>query len=362
VTIRRTKSSDGSLDYRRNRGYSLDMTAMMKAVRLFAHGGLDALTYGDFPQPEVGPTDVLVRVLATTVSRWDVKYRIGEAGGGPAFKLPMQPGRDAAGVVEAVGAQVTAFKRGNRVVGLVHPTNAKGESIYPGHISFGGNAQFVARPEAQWLPLPANVDPADAAAAMWSYATSHRVLLDRMQSRLGDTIFVVGGSGGMGSAILDLARSMGVRVIAYTRSARKTDFLHSLGANDVVVAQSDAAAAVRTLAPRGCDGSIDCSGDSAMLRLCIDVLRRGGTFVPIAAEGPPTHLPVTVADCTRLELNIRGARASTYDDQRAVVALLAQRKIKPAIDAVMPLSELRRAHERLEAGEVVGRIVLDPWR
>lgn len=339
------------------------MTTTMKAVRLFAHGGLDVLTYGDFPLPEIGPADVLVRVLATTVSRWDVKYRIGETGGGaPPFKLPMQPGRDAAGIVEAVGSQVTAFKPGDRVVGLVHPVNAKGESIYPGHITFGGNAQFVARPEAQWLPLPANVEPADAAAAMWSYATSHRILLDRLQSRLGDTIFVVGGSGGMGSAILDLARAMGVRVIAYTRSAQKVDFLRKLGANDIVVNQDDAAGAVRNLAPRGCDGAIDCSGDRAMLRLCVDVLRRGGTFVPVAAEGPPAPLPITVADCTRLELNIRGARASTLEDQRSVVSLLAQRRISPAIDSVIPLSELRRAHERLEAGQVSGRIVLDPWR
>jgi D-arabinose 1-dehydrogenase-like Zn-dependent alcohol dehydrogenase len=69
-----------------------------------------------------------------------------------------------------------------------------------------------------------------------------------------------------------------------------------------------------------------------------------------------------VADCTRLELNIRGARASTLEDQRSVVSLLAQRRISPAIDSVMPLSELRRAHERLEAGQVSGRIVLDPWR
>src|SRR4051794_14919278 len=235
------------------------MNTTMKAVRLLRHGGTDALTYGDFPMPEVGAPDVLVRVLATTVSRWDVKYRIGEAGGGQALKLPMQPGRDAVGVVEAVGERVNTFKPGDRVVGLVHPVNAKAESVYPGHQTFGGNAQFVARPENQWLPLPAHVEPADAAAAMWSYSTSHRVLLDRLQSRLGDTIFVVGGSGGMGSAILDLARAMGVRVIAYTRSAAKTEFLRKLGATEVVVAQDKAADAVKKHAPRGCDGAIECS-------------------------------------------------------------------------------------------------------
>lgn len=341
------------------------MATTMKAVRLFAHGGPEALTYGDFPLPEVGPGDVLVRVLATTVSRWDVKYRIGEPGRTTSlYKLPMQPGRDAAGIVEAVGSEVSSFKPGDRVVGLVHPVNRAGESIYPGHNTFGGNAQFVARPEAQWLPLPADVEPAEAAAAMWSYATAHRILLDRLQSRLGDTLFVVGGSGGMGSAILDLARLMGVRVVAVTRAAQKVEFLKQLGASAVIVLpRADAVAAIRAAAsPRGCDGAIDCSGDQAMMRLCVDVLRRGGSFVPVASEGPPAPLPITVADCTRLELTIRGARASTLEDQRAVVTLLAQRRISPAIHALMPMSELRLAHQRLEAGVVAGRIVLDPWR
>ncbi|HXQ54023.1 MAG TPA: zinc-binding alcohol dehydrogenase family protein [Stellaceae bacterium] len=334
----------------------------MKAVRLLAHGGPEALTYGDFPRPETGAGDVLVRVLATTVSRWDVKYRIGEAGGGGLYKLPMQPGRDAAGIVEAVGSEVKAFKPGDRVVGLVHPVSATGESLYPGHVTFGGNAQFVARPEAQWLALPATVEPAEAAAAMWSYATAHRILLDRLQSRLGDRLFVVGGTGGMGSAILDLARAMGVTTVAVTRSARKIDFLKRLGAGATIVLPRETSAIRAEAAPRGCDGAVDCSGDPAMMRLCVDMLRRGGTFVPVASEGPPAPLPVTVADCTRLELTIRGARASTIENQRAVLALLAERRIGPAIHAVMPLSELPVAHRLLEAGEVSGRIVLDPWR
>jgi len=332
----------------------------MKAVRLFAHGGPEVLTYGDFPEPDLGDGDVLVRVLATTVSRWDVKYRIGNAGG--ALKLPMQPGRDAAGIVEAVGKSVRSLKPGDRVVGLVHPVSTTGESLYPGHATFGGNAQFVARPEAHWLPLPAEVEPAEAAAAMWSYATSHRILLDRLQARLGQTLFVVGASGGMGTAIIDLARATGVRTVAVTRSARKEAFLREMGASAVVVLPRDAAAIRAQAAPGGCDHAIECSGDPPMIRLCVDMLRRGGTLVPVAAEGPPTPLPVTVADCTRLELTIRGARASTLDNQRAVLALLGERRIRPAIHAVMPLSELRLAHQRLEAGEVLGRILLDPWR
>ncbi|MES2941959.1 MAG: NADP-dependent oxidoreductase [Pseudomonadota bacterium] len=351
----------------------------MKAVRFETHGEPEVLSYGDYELPEVGPQDVMVRVLATTVSRWDIKYRVGGTKfmlpGRKKFPLPMQPGRDAAGVVEAVGNRVTAFRPGDRVVGLVHPANPmspltirglgnlSGDIDYPGHTMCGGNAQFVARPESYWLPLPEGVDPADAAAAMWSYATSHRILNDRLQARAGDTVFVVGGSGGMGSATLDLARLMGVRIVAVTRSARKVDFLRSCGAAEVVVLPAeDACPVIRAAAdPLGLDGAVDYSGDPEMLRLCVDILRPGGTLVVLAGEASAEPLPITAADCVRLELNICGARASTLNDQRVVLGLLARGLIKPSIDRIMPLSEVRAAHRLLDTGHVAGRIVLDPW-
>jgi len=352
---------------------------MMKAVRIFRHGAVEELVYDDFPIPEVGEHDVLVRVLATTVSRWDIKFRIGEMKGGlpgrKMFPLPMQPGRDTAGVVEAVGSSVKTFRPGDRVVGLVHPanpmspmtvrglTNLSTDIDYPGHTTFGGNAQFVSRPESYWLPLPENVSPTLAAAAMWSYATSHRILHERLQARVGDTVLVVGGSGGMGSATLDLARLMGVRTVAVTRSPSKSDFLRSLGASEVVVIPSDEVVAqVRAVGDTlGLDGAVDYSGDLKMLRLGVDVLRPGGTLVTVAGEGNPSPLPITAADCVRLELNIRGARASTLHDQRTVLSLLSQGAISPVIHAVMPLSEVRAAQTLLDSGNVAGRIVLDPW-
>ena len=143
--------------------------------------------------------------------------------------------------------------------------------------------------------------------------------------------------------ILDLARAMGLRVIAYTRSARKADFLKKLGASEVVVAQDDAAGAVRKLAPRGCDGAVECSGNLAMMRLCVDVLRRGGTFVPVASEGKPAPMPITVADCTRLELTIRGARAST-------VAVPGARRFHRDAGRARSRAPPRRAQRRDEHG------------
>src|SRR5262249_46826099 len=156
----------------------------MKAVRLFEFGGPPKPCYGDHPMPDVGATDVLVKVLATSVSRWDIKYRTGEVHefygkstghyggihGRRAFPMPMQLGRDVAGEVVAVGASVTTLAPGDRVLGMTNPENAlslasirglgnlSGGIDLPGHTMFGGYAQFVARPESYWIKVSPDLD------------------------------------------------------------------------------------------------------------------------------------------------------------------------------------------------------------
>ena len=352
----------------------------MKAARIFEFGGPEVFRFADYPQPEVGAFDVKVRVLASTICRFDLKYRAGDLQkfnlpGRRPMPMPMQLGRDTAGVVEAVGDEVRAFRPGDRVVGLVTPTNPLSRLTMmglgnlstdvdvPGHQMFGSNAQFVSRPESFWLPLPDGVGMVEAAASLWSYATAHRLLLDRLKMRLGDTILVVGGSGGMGSATLDLARAMGLRAVATTRLASKADFLRQCGASDVVVLKdlSLTLPEIRNLTGGfGLDGAIDYSGDPAMIRLCVDSLRPGGGLVPLGSESEAA-LPISVSDCVRLELNLLGGRGSNISDQLAIIRLLEQKRIKPAVDRVMKLSEIQDAHRRLEAESVLGRIVLEPW-
>ena len=357
------------------------MTGLMKAARIFEYGGPEVLRYGDYPQPEVGSRDVKVRVLATSLSRFDLKYRAGRLAGARlpgrrAFPMPMQLGRDAAGIVEAVGDEVSAFRVGDRVVGLTSPANPMSPMTImglgnlstdidiPGHTMFGSNAQFVARPESYWLPLPEKVGMAEAAATIWAYGTSHRALVDRLGARLGETILIVGATGGMGSATLDLARAMGLRTIATTRAASKADFLRERGASEVVVLSDagDAVEAIREFGGgMGLDLAIDYSGDTKMQRLCIDVLRPGGCFAVVAGEDINATFPASAGDLLKLELSIVGCRGSNISDQQAIVRLLAQGEIRPAIAAVMKLSEIAAAHARLEASEVNGRIVLEPW-
>jgi NADPH:quinone reductase-like Zn-dependent oxidoreductase len=198
----------------------------MKAVRLYEFGGPEKLVYGEHPMPEVGAGDVLVKVLATSVSRWDIKYRNGEVHefygkatghhsgiqGRRAFPMPMQLGRDVAGEVAAVGANVTTLKPGDRVLGMTNPENPlslasirglgnlSGGVDLPGHTMFGGYAQFVARPQSYWIKVKGDLDLDQGAAAMWPCATAHRIVVSRLNLRPNDSVLVTGASGGMGTA------------------------------------------------------------------------------------------------------------------------------------------------------------------
>jgi NADPH:quinone reductase-like Zn-dependent oxidoreductase len=360
----------------------------MKAVRLFEFGGPDKLVYGDHPLPEVGPGDVLVKVLATSVSRWDIKYRRGEVHefygkatghhggihGRRAFPMPMQLGRDAAGEVAAVGEKVATLKPGDRVLGLTNPENPhslasmrglgnlSGGVDLPGHTMFGGYAQFVARPESYWIKVKPDLDPDQGAAAMWPCATAHRIIATRLRVRINDNVLVTGASGGMGTATIRLAKLAGATVIATTRSPDKTEKLERLGA-DMVVADSgaDALEAIRAATRgEGVDAAVEYTGAPELMRLCIDALRLGGTFCPVGGE--LEAIPLRVVDLVSKELTVHGIRGATRNDQRVVAELLEQGRIRMPIHAVLPLAKAGGAHALLEEGEgLVGRIVLHPW-
>lgn len=361
---------------------------MMKAVRLFEFGGPDNLVYGDYPMPEAGPLDVLVKVLATSVSRWDVKYRNGEvhefygkatghdgaiAGRNP-FPMPMQLGRDCAGEVAAVGEGVTTLAPGDRVLGLTNPENPlslasirglgnlSGGVDLPGHTMFGAYAQYVARPEGYWIKTGPDLDPDQGAAAMWPCATAHRIVTDRLNLRVNDAVLITGASGGMGTATMRLAKLAGATVIATTRHAGKTATLLREGADFVVESgRGDVLHQIRALTRgEGADAAVEYTGASELMRLCIDALRLGGTFCPVGGE--LRELPLRVVDMVSKELNVRGIRGATRNDQRVVAALLEKGRLTMPIHAVLPLSRVGEAHRMLEHGAgLVGRIILHPW-
>jgi putative oxidoreductase len=351
------------------------------AIRLFEYGGPEKLVRGEYDLPPLGEREVLVKNLAGSVSRWDVKYRNGDLEryripGRMPFPLPQQLGREAAGEVVAVGPAVTKFKPGDRVIGVTHPEdpdsietarglgNLSRNLAIPGHQAMGGYAQYLVRDEKMWLPLPDGVDWEQAGVALWPFSSSHRVVRDRLKVRPGDTVLITGASGGMGQATLQLAKLSGGRVIATTRHANKAAVLRELGADAVVVTADEEAAATEVhmlTGGEGVDHAVDYTGNASLLRWLAGVMRLGGTLVVTSEQGRES-LPFTAADLIRLELNLLGIRGARMNDMLTVLKLLGEGRIRTRIAARFPLSKVGEAHTLLETSpDLVGRIVVLPW-
>ena len=351
------------------------------AVRLFEYGGPDKLIFGEYDLPPLGSRDVLVQNFAGSVSRWDVKYRAGDLAryqlpGRAPFPLPQQLGREAAGEVIAVGGAVTRFKPGDRVIGATHPEdpeaaetarglgNLSRNLAIPGHQAFGSYAQYLVREERMWLPLPEGIDYEQAGVALWPFSSSHRVVRDRLQVRLGDTVLIAGASGGMGQATMQLCKLAGARVIATTRHVAKAAMLRELGADAAVVTVDAERARTDVLAltvGEGVDHAVDYTGSPELLRFLGSVMRLGGRLV-VSSEQGREPMPFTAADMIRLELNLLGIRGARMNDILTVLKLLGDGRIKTRIAARFPLARIGEAHTLLESSpDLVGRMVVLPW-
>jgi NADPH:quinone reductase-like Zn-dependent oxidoreductase len=352
-----------------------------KAVRIFEHGNEDVLRYDDYPLEEAGPTDVVVRVAAASVSRFDLKYRIGlppsaQLPGRRLFPLPQQLGREAAGEVVAVGSEVTRCAVGDRVVAVVHPEAVHSAEVarglgnlstgvdLPGHQSLGGYAEYLVRDETMWFPLQPHVDLEQAAVTIWAFATSHRILRDRLDLAIGDAILVLGASGGMGAATVQLAAMQGAEVIAVTRSHAKVAALQNIGARHVVVTEDLAKAAEQIesiTAGAGVRHVVDYVGDGDLLRWSIGRIGLGGKLVVSTGEMGTGPLPLTAMDFLRTELTVLGIRGARRHDALVALDLLTNQRIHTPIAARFPLTQAADAHRYLEtnSGEI-GRVVLLP--
>ena len=359
------------------------LPATTPAVRVHAPGGPEALVFDDYPLAPLGPSDVLVRIDTASVSGWDIKYRAGRLSGNSLpgrrpLPLPQQLGREGAGIVRAVGEEVTTLTPGDHVVGVVHPENpydlqtrlgrgnlSSGVDV-PGHAGLGSYAEYVVRDESLWIPLPAHVDLEQAAVTLWSYGTAHRLIRDRLRLRLDDSLLVCGATGGMGEATIRLARLSGARVIATTRRATAADALRALGADRVVVVDDAQRALEEIRDGAGADGvthAVDYTGDAGTLRLAIDALALGGVISPASGTQVPRDAPspIRVNDFTHKEITMVGVRGARHENALAVLDLLSRGLIRTRIAARFPLADAAAAHALYEMpGDLVGRILLKP--
>jgi NADPH:quinone reductase-like Zn-dependent oxidoreductase len=326
----------------------------VKAVRIHEDGEPGVLVLEDVPDPVPAAGEVLVRLRASALNHLDVWIRKGL----PSVPKPRILGADGAGIVEALGEGVSGFELGQRVVINPGVEAADGAIHVIGEHGDGTNAELIAVPATNVYPIPDQLSFEDAAAFPLVFETAYRMLVTRAHLQEGEWVLLWGIGSGVSTAGLAIARALGARTIVTSSSDAKLERGRELGA-DVVVnhATGDVKAAVKeATGGRGANIVVDHVGE-ATWRTSLDVAAREGRIVVCGATSGPNP-PAALHRLWWKQLTVLGSTMGTKADFEAAYDLVVTGRAHPVVDEVLPLSEIRRAHERLEAGEQLGKIVL----
>jgi len=334
----------------------------MKALLLRKHGGLEELeVVGDHPVPAAVEGHVVIRVGASSFNYHDVFT----VRGMPGIKvpLPVVVGLDMAGEITELGAGVTGWAIGDRV--LANPLNKKKGLM--GEMLDGGMAEYCLVAADQLVAMPAGVSFEEAAALPVAYGTAHRMLVTHNTVKKGDRVLILGASGGVGTGCVILAKHLGAEVIACTSSPEKMQKLTALGADEVInVKEVDFSkwAVEKYGKPqrRSYDGGVDVvinftGGDT--WHPSLRCLKRGGKLLVCGATAgydPKEDLRYVWS----FELNIIGSNSFYDDDLQALMKLIAEGKMRPVIDKVLPLEQAREGLRLIQDREVIGKVVVAP--
>ncbi len=311
----------------------------MRAVVMTRRGGPEVLEVREMPWPEAGVGELLVRVRATTVNPVDLKLRAGRAR--VALEPPAVLGYDVSGVVEETGHGVRDFRPGDEV-------------FYTPEIGPNGTyADYHVVPETIVAHKPSGLSHPEAAALALAGSTAWQALVERGGVGVGQTVLVYGGSGGVGSMAVQIARAAGARVIATCR-APKADLCRELGAAHVVDhASEDVVEAVLAATDgEGVDLTLDTVGGETLAH-SLAATRCGGRLVTIVSTTGDLA-PAYLRNQTLEFLFLRHDRATLEHLTRLVDRGL----LRPVVDSVLPLERAGDGHRRLEQGGVRGKIVL----
>ena len=326
----------------------------MRAVRIHEDGGPEVLVLEEAPDPEPGPGEVLVRLRASALNHLDVWIRKGM----PSVPKPRILGADGAGVVEGLGDGVTGFEPGERVVinpgidvgdGRIHVIGEHGD---------GTNAELIAVPATNVHPIPDGLGFEEAAAFPLVFETAYRMLVTRAGLRDGEWVLAWGVGGGVSTAALAIAKALGARVLVTSSSDAKLERARELGADATVNhATGDVKAAVQeATGGRGIDVVVETVGE-ATWTTSLQVAAPGGRITVCGATSGPNP-PAALHRVWWKQLSIFGSTMGTAVDFAGAYELVTSGRALPVVDSVLPLEEIRRAHERLESGEQLGKIVL----
>ncbi|HXT60922.1 MAG TPA: NADPH:quinone reductase [Pirellulales bacterium] len=330
----------------------------MKAAYIKQVGPPENITFGDLPTPEPTGAQVLVRVTAVAVNPIDTYLRSGAVK--MELPLPFIVGCDLAGVVERCGPEVQRLKPGTRVWGSNQGLMGRQ----------GTFAEFAAVDEAWLYPTPDGVSDQQAAAGALVGITAHLGLVRFAKLAAGETLFVNGGSGGVGSTVVQMAKAIGARAVTTAGSNEKVEVCRALGADMALNYRTDDVdAAIRHFVPGGVNVWWETLREPNFERTVPLLAPRGRMIVMAGREARPLFPvgPFYVKDCSLFGFAMFNA---TPDEQRASASdinrWLASGQLKPRIDRVLPLAQAADAHRLQEentlqkAGTLAGKIVLTP--
>ena len=332
----------------------MDSVPPVRAIRIHADGGPEVLVLEEVPDPVAGAGEVLVRLHASALNHLDVWIRKGL----PSVPKPRILGADGAGVVAALGDGVDGPEVGRRVVINPGVEQADGSIHVIGEHGDGTNAELLAVPATNVHPIPDSLSFEDAAAFPLVFETAYRMLVTRAGLQPGEWVFVWGIGGGVSTAALAIARALGARTIVTSSSDAKLARARELGA-DVAVnhVSGDVKTAVReATGGHGADVVVETVGE-ATWRTSLDVAARGGRVTVCGATTGPNP-PAALHRVWWKQLTILGSTMGTNADFAGAFELVTSGRALPVVDEVLPLEEIRAAHERLEAGAQLGKIVL----
>jgi NADPH:quinone reductase-like Zn-dependent oxidoreductase len=305
----------------------------MKAVVLKEYGGVDALSYEDVEKPSPGADDILVKVenIGVNPIDWKIRNGMGKMFG---LNLPLILGTEIAGTVEEVGADVKKFEVGDAVFGNINMMRG------------GGYAEFVIAKESEIALKPENIDFENAAAIPVGTLTSWKAIFTTANLQAGQKILIHGAAGGVGSMAVQLAKAKGAYVYA-TASGKNEEFVKNLGADEFI----DYTKTKFETVAADVDVVLDTIGGETQER-SFGVLKKGGFLVALPAPPSPE---LAEKFGVRAEMIQSGPNGELLGE---IAKLVEEGKIKTSIETVLPLSEIKKAHELSESGHARGKIVL----
>jgi putative PIG3 family NAD(P)H quinone oxidoreductase len=327
----------------------------MKAIIITSFGGVEGLEVREVPDAPPATLDrVRVRVRAAGLNRADILQRLGRYPAPPGYPQDI-PGIEFAGEVEQVGDEVRTWSVGDRVFGI---------------IGGGGQAQYVTVPENHLAPIPSNLDWAAAAAVPEVFMTAHDALFTQCGLTIGETVLIHAAGSGVGTAASQLVKAAGAFAFGTSRTADKLEKAKEFGLTESVIAGGDpmefVAAVKGWTKDAGVNVVLDLVG-AAYLKANLAALATEGRLIFVGTtSGAKAEIDFSIAMHKRLSIMGTSLRTRSAEEKATatrlfaahVVPLLASGSVRPVIDKVFPMAEVRAAHDRIESNESFGKVVL----